>query len=163
MASHTLLYLIILPAIIGAFTPSRQWHINSGLNYQTFPTDSQPDPANSSNTALKPEWVPMELISILASETSMNVEDFISIYVDGEVYTSCDDEGDDLHECDFFGMYLGEYMQILLFMRQRLDLIAQVCLQARPNGSISHQRHTTVLIKFTSRYGKMFGLLHIPV
>ena len=123
MTSQTVcLYLIILPAIIGAFTPSKQWHqwINSGLNYQTLPADSQPNPANSSNTALKPEWVPMELISILASEKSMNVEDFISIYVDGEVYTSCDDEGDDLHECDFFGMYLGEYMQFLLFMRQLL-------------------------------------------
>lgn len=39
----------------------------------------------------------------------MDVEEFITQYVDGEVYTSCDDEGDELHECDFFGMYLGKF------------------------------------------------------
>lgn len=49
----------------------------------------------------------MELISVLASEQSMQVEEFILTYVDAEAYTSCDDEGDELHECDFFGMYLG--------------------------------------------------------
>lgn len=113
MTRHiTYLYPALLPAIVGAFTPSRQLHqsSSSGLNYQTFPADRQSDPANPSNApnaVLKPEWVPMELISILASDKSMNVEDFISLYVDGEVYTSCDDEGDELHECDFFGMYLG--------------------------------------------------------
>jgi hypothetical protein len=51
----------------------------------------------------------MELISILASEKSMDVEEFIIKNVDGEVYTSCDDDGDELHECDFFGMYLGKF------------------------------------------------------
>jgi hypothetical protein len=98
--------LILLP-VIYAFTPSHQSIPGSGLHYQTFPADTYSD--NGPLTTLKPEWIPMELISILASEKSMDVEEFITQYVDGEVYTSCDDEGDELHECDFFGMYLGKF------------------------------------------------------
>jgi hypothetical protein len=49
----------------------------------------------------------MELIELLASEQEMLTTEFVKAYVDGEAYTSCDDEGDGLHECDFFGQYLG--------------------------------------------------------
>jgi hypothetical protein len=49
----------------------------------------------------------MELIELLASEQHLTAEEFVGQYVDGEAYTSCDDEGDGLHECDFFGQYLG--------------------------------------------------------
>lgn len=55
----------------------------------------------------------MELIEVLAEDLSaskgeeISAEEFVSTYADVEAYTSCDDEGDDLHECDFFGQYLG--------------------------------------------------------
>ena len=41
----------------------------------------------------------MELIELLASEQEMLTTEFVKAYVDGEAYTSCDDEGDGLHEC----------------------------------------------------------------
>ena len=37
----------------------------------------------------------------------MSHGEFIQHYADIEAYTSCDDEGDDFHECDFFKHYLG--------------------------------------------------------
>ena len=63
-----------------------------------------------------PSWVPMELIELAAEEQNLSPSSFISQYADVEAYTSCDDEGDDLHECDFFGQYLGEYLYIHSFV-----------------------------------------------
>lgn len=49
----------------------------------------------------------MELIEVAAEELNISQEDFIRSYADIEAYTSCDDEGDDFHECDFFKDYIG--------------------------------------------------------
>eukprot|EP01083_Nonionella_stella_P195853 721048_1 len=56
---------------------------------------------------IKPNWVPVELAELAAEDLQMTNEDFVQIYADIEAYTSCDDEGDDFHECDFFNNYLG--------------------------------------------------------
>ena len=49
----------------------------------------------------------MELVEIASEDLQINSETFIQTYADIEAYTSCDDEGDDFHECDFFNNYLG--------------------------------------------------------
>ena len=49
----------------------------------------------------------MELVELASEDLQMSHEEFIQHYADIEAYTSCDDEGDDFHECDFFKHYLG--------------------------------------------------------
>lgn len=86
-----LCHLLLLLSSIHAFIPTH--YRNSRLNYQTLPTDE------ASTNTIAPPWVPMELIEVLASEQAMLTKEFVKAYVDGEAYTSCDDEGDGLHEC----------------------------------------------------------------
>jgi len=62
---------------------------------------------NSNNVPIKPHWVPWELAELAAEDMRISREEFVRTFTDVEVYTSCDDEGDDFHECDFFGQYLG--------------------------------------------------------
>ncbi|KAL3797970.1 hypothetical protein HJC23_013208 [Cyclotella cryptica] len=83
------------------FTPSRSDPKITQLFYQTFSPSQQPQLQHS------PAWVPMELIELAAEDSDMALEEFVTTFADAEAYTSCDDEGDDLHECDFFGQYLG--------------------------------------------------------
>ena len=49
----------------------------------------------------------MELIELACEDAHMTREEFIRTYADIEAYTSCDDEGDDFHQCDFFDQFLG--------------------------------------------------------
>lgn len=92
--------LLLIPVVLNdAFTPPRSTTKTVALHYQTF--------SETAYAQCKPSWVPMELIEFLASEQHLTSEEFIVQYVDGEAFTSCDDEGDGLHECDFFGQYLG--------------------------------------------------------
>lgn len=49
----------------------------------------------------------MEIIELAAEDLQMPPSEFIQTYSDIEAYTSCDDDEDSLHECDFFGQYLG--------------------------------------------------------
>lgn len=63
----------------------------------------------------RPSWVPMELVELLATSyededdhnAPRSLDEFVRKYTDVEAYTSCDDDADDFHECDFFGQYLG--------------------------------------------------------
>jgi len=57
--------------------------------------------------AVKPRWVPWELAELAAEDMQISQEEFVKTFADVEAYTSCDDEADDFHECDFFGQYLG--------------------------------------------------------
>lgn len=56
---------------------------------------------------IKPHWVPWELVELASDDMHMTEAEFVSAYADIEAYTSCDDEGDDLHECDGMAHYLG--------------------------------------------------------
>mmetsp|Transcript_34165 Transcript_34165/g.71930 ORF Transcript_34165/g.71930 Transcript_34165/m.71930 type:complete len:370 (-) Transcript_34165:286-1395(-) len=58
-------------------------------------------------TKTRPSWVPWELVELASEDLSMTQQDFVQTYADIEAYTSCDDEGDEFHECDFFNNYLG--------------------------------------------------------
>ena len=49
----------------------------------------------------------MEIIELAAADLQISPSQFIQTYSDIEAYTSCDDDEDSLHECDFFGQYLG--------------------------------------------------------
>jgi len=49
----------------------------------------------------------MEIIELAASDLHIPPSQFLTHYSDIEAYTSCDDDEDSLHECDFFGQYLG--------------------------------------------------------
>ena len=49
----------------------------------------------------------MELVELASEDLQLTQEEFIHSHVDVEAYTSCDDEGDDFHECDYFQQYLG--------------------------------------------------------
>ena len=49
----------------------------------------------------------MEIIELAASDLQIPSSQFLTHYSDIEAYTSCDDDQDSLHECDFFGQYLG--------------------------------------------------------
>ena len=51
--------------------------------------------------------MPYELIELASDDRNMPPSQFIKLHCDVEAYTSCDDDGDDFHECDFFGHYLG--------------------------------------------------------
>jgi len=65
-------------------------------------------PSSSTTTAQqKPSWVPMEIVELAAEDLQIPPSQFIQTYSDIEAYTSCDDDEDPLHECDFFGQYLG--------------------------------------------------------
>ena len=61
----------------------------------------------TTTTTQKPSWVPMEIIELAAEDLQIPPSQFIQTYSDIEAYTSCDDDEDPLHECDFFGQYLG--------------------------------------------------------
>ena len=49
----------------------------------------------------------MELAELASEDLSMSFEEYARTHADAEAYTSCDDDGDDLHECDGLGSYLG--------------------------------------------------------
>jgi len=63
--------------------------------------------SNNSHHTKQPQWIPMELVELASEDLQLTQEQFIQYYVDVEAYTSCDDEGDDFHECDIFQQYLG--------------------------------------------------------
>ena len=46
-------------------------------------------------------WITLETAQKCASDMHMSVEEFEYMYADVEAFTSCDDEGDGLHECAF--------------------------------------------------------------
>jgi len=101
MISIHLTLLPLLATVLGFSPNTRHLRTNAqNLHYQIFADSTK-------STQTKPSWVPMELIELIAEEHHTSLKDFISHFVDGEAYTSCDDEGDELHECDFFGQYLG--------------------------------------------------------
>jgi hypothetical protein len=56
---------------------------------------------------IRPRWIPMELAELASEDLSMSFEEYARTHADAEAYTSCDDDGDDLHECDGLGSYLG--------------------------------------------------------
>lgn len=58
-------------------------------------------------TVCAPEWIPMELAELAAEDLKVTTDWFVGRFVDKEAYTSCDDDEDDVHECDEFGQYLG--------------------------------------------------------
>ena len=101
-----------------AFTPSPERKsslcINTQLPYTSSSSSNVDDTttttsfdADDQTTKKKPNWVPMELVELASEDLQMSHEEFIQHYADIEAYTSCDDEGDDFHECDFFKHYLG--------------------------------------------------------
>ncbi len=49
----------------------------------------------------------MEIIELASSDLQISPSQFLQDYTNIEAYTSCDDDDDELHECDFFGQYLG--------------------------------------------------------
>mmetsp|Transcript_6989 Transcript_6989/g.14593 ORF Transcript_6989/g.14593 Transcript_6989/m.14593 type:complete len:351 (+) Transcript_6989:1-1053(+) len=101
----------------------------SPLHYVTS-TGSHPTSGNTNgapNKALHaPAWVPMELVELAAEDSSIPLSEFVSRYADIEAYTSCDDDGDDLHECDFFGQYLGPTKWLHLTPEAQTSVIDQV-------------------------------------
>ncbi|KAL7481684.1 hypothetical protein ACHAW6_008765 [Cyclotella cf. meneghiniana] len=103
MTRRTIPAPLILSALqaVRSFTPHRTTPKLTQLFYQTFSPSQQPQLHHS------PDWVPMELVELAAEDSDMSLEEFVATFADAEAYTSCDDEGDDLHECDFFGQYLG--------------------------------------------------------
>ena len=98
-----------------AFTPSSSLCTNTQLPYTSSSSSNIDDTtttttsfdADGQTTTKKPNWVPMELVELASEDLQMSQEEFIQHYADIEAYTSCDDEGDDFHECDFFKHYLG--------------------------------------------------------
>ena len=100
--------LILLVAIsCHAFIPCSKRKA-SLLNTQLWYTNTATTDDNTRKVQTKPNWVPMELVELVATEElQISPEEFIQNYADIEAYTSCDDEGDDFHECDFFKHYLG--------------------------------------------------------
>lgn len=105
MTRRTIPAPLILSALqaVRSFTPHRTTPKLTQLFYQTFSPSQQPQLHHS------PDWVPMELVELAAEDSDMSLEEFVATFADAEAYTSCDDEGDDLHECDFFGQYLGTF------------------------------------------------------
>mmetsp|Transcript_10629 Transcript_10629/g.15777 ORF Transcript_10629/g.15777 Transcript_10629/m.15777 type:complete len:339 (-) Transcript_10629:125-1141(-) len=84
----------------------QQQCISSSLLHYTNNADSTTT-ATATTTQKKPQWVPMEIIELAAEDLAIPPSQFIQTYSDIEAYTSCDDDEDALHECDFFGQYLG--------------------------------------------------------
>jgi len=80
----------------------QQQCISSSLLHYTNNADTATTTAQQ-----KPQWVPMEIIELAAEDLAIPPSQFIQTYSDIEAYTSCDDDEDALHECDFFGQYLG--------------------------------------------------------
>ncbi len=108
-------YIILLSSFTYAFHCSNQKQRNqlatSPLHYVTSKGSLSTSCTKNGvpNKAIHaPAWVPMELIELASEDLSISPSEFVSRYADIEAYTSCDDDGDDLHECDFFGQYLGE-------------------------------------------------------
>lgn len=98
--SATLTMLLI--SSCNSFTPSSRR--KSSCSPLLYTVDSVTD---GHNVQINPNWIPMELVELAAEDLHMTDEDFIETYADIEAYTSCDDDGDDFHECDFFKNYLG--------------------------------------------------------
>jgi hypothetical protein len=49
----------------------------------------------------------MELAELASEDARMTPSEYVRTHADVEAYTSCDDEGDDLHECDAMSSYMG--------------------------------------------------------
>ena len=64
-------------------------------------------PKQASIKQKPPRWVPYELIELASDDHDMSPSQFIKSHCDVEAYTSCDDDGDEFHECDFLRHYLG--------------------------------------------------------
>lgn len=59
----------------------------------------------------------MELVELAADDVHLTPEEFVRLHADVEAYTSCDDDGDDFHECDSLGHYLGPLKWLRLTTR----------------------------------------------
>eukprot|EP00571_Detonula_confervacea_P009416 CAMPEP_0172327102 /NCGR_PEP_ID=MMETSP1058-20130122/58632_1 /TAXON_ID=83371 /ORGANISM="Detonula confervacea, Strain CCMP 353" /LENGTH=305 /DNA_ID=CAMNT_0013044053 /DNA_START=383 /DNA_END=1301 /DNA_ORIENTATION=- len=90
----------------------------------TSNTDAFTVTADKSSISI-PHWVPMELVEIASEDLQINPKEFVQTYADIEAYTSCDDEGDDFHECDFFNNYLGptKWLHLTPKAQQSIDEI----------------------------------------
>ena len=55
----------------------------------------------------RPRWIPMELAELASEDARMTPSEYVRTHADVEAYTSCDDDGDDLHECDAMSSYMG--------------------------------------------------------
>eukprot|EP00579_Thalassiosira_antarctica_P002761 CAMPEP_0201876208 /NCGR_PEP_ID=MMETSP0902-20130614/7960_1 /ASSEMBLY_ACC=CAM_ASM_000551 /TAXON_ID=420261 /ORGANISM="Thalassiosira antarctica, Strain CCMP982" /LENGTH=320 /DNA_ID=CAMNT_0048403405 /DNA_START=31 /DNA_END=993 /DNA_ORIENTATION=+ len=96
---------MILLTSCNAFTSSSKRNARCPpLLYTNSNTDAI---ADNRPLQIKPNWVPWELVELAAADMQMTEEEFVETFADIEAYTSCDDEGDDFHECDFFKNYLG--------------------------------------------------------
>jgi hypothetical protein len=93
-----------------------QWFTDTYTSTTTTTTPFYLDSTSTSSSSgmvsenshlTKPQWIPMELVELASEDLHLTQDEFIQSYVDVEAYTSCDDEGDDFHECDFFQHYLG--------------------------------------------------------
>lgn len=73
----------------------------------SLPYTAADTPTTTANNKNKPQWVPMELVELLSDDLHIDPHQFAQSYADVEAYTSCDDDGDDFHECDFFDQFLG--------------------------------------------------------
>jgi len=82
-------------------------NINGNNNYGGDTTIFSSASSAKTTQQKQPQWVPMEIIELAAEDLQMPPSEFIQTYSDIEAYTSCDDDEDSLHECDFFGQYLG--------------------------------------------------------
>ena len=71
----------------------------------------------------KPHWVPQELAELAADDAGVSPEEFVRTHADVEAYTSCDDEGDDFHECDFMSQFLGptKWLHLTKEARELMD------------------------------------------
>ena len=96
------------------------------------------------STQQKPEWVPMEIIELAASDLHITPSQFIQHYSDIEAYTSCDDDEDSLHECDFFGQFLGptKWVHLTPLAREGGEVVNRLHFEIwrdvweRPHGSV---------------------------
>mmetsp|Transcript_13637 Transcript_13637/g.29578 ORF Transcript_13637/g.29578 Transcript_13637/m.29578 type:complete len:340 (-) Transcript_13637:147-1166(-) len=95
----TLTPLLSCQAFTATTAPSHHQQQHSSLSYQTVAVDIL--------RSKRPSWVPLELIELAAADAQSPLSNFILRHTDMEAFTSCDDESDELHECDFFGQYLG--------------------------------------------------------
>ncbi|KAL7537404.1 hypothetical protein ACHAWF_005753 [Thalassiosira exigua] len=93
--------------------------------------------------AVVPRWIPAELAELAAEDSSLSPAEFALRHADAEACTSCDDEGDDFHECDFFGQYLGPIKWIRLTddaLRREVVGAAHVRIWedvwSRPSGAV---------------------------
>jgi len=117
----------------------------------------------TTTTQSKPQWVPMEIIELAASDLHIPPSQFIQQYSDIEAYTSCDDDEDSLHECDFFGQYLGptKWVHLTPVAREGGEVVNRLHFEIwrdvweRPHGSVEV---ADVVSKETLRYYNEFML-----